>query len=88
MFGLSLVSARDADIFSRDRERVARGRLDTIHLLSTRVFNLRRHTCVARAISRRNFSRTALNSVSYCACVKHRRREIRDDVNDARAAIA
>ena len=72
---LHVVFARDADIFSRDRERVAYGRLDTAHLLGTRVFNLKRRTCVACVSSRRNFSRSALKGVRYCACVSQRRRE-------------
>ena len=38
--------------------------------LEQRVFRLRRHTCVARASSRRNFSPSALKGVRYCACVK------------------
>ena len=44
----------------------------TTQFLSTHVFSLRRHTCVARASSP-----SALKSLCYCACVKPQRRRER-----------
>ena len=82
-FVSSLVSARDADIGSRDRERVACERPDTTHFLITPHFHFKashvRRTC--------EFTKKFL-AISFEESALLRMRKIRDDVNDARAAIA
>ncbi len=82
MFCLSLVSVRDADIFSRDRERVACGCLDNPFLEHPR-FQSERHTC-GRACE---FTKKFL-AISFEEWALLCMRKIRDDVNDARATIA
>ena len=77
MFCLSLVSVRDADIFSRDRERVACGCLDNPFLEHTRFQSEASHVC-----------RTCELAISFEGCALLRTRKTRDDVNDARAANA
>ena len=76
-FVSSLVSARDADIRSRDRERVACGRLDNPVLEHTRFQSEASHVC-----------RTCELAISFEGCALLRTRKTRDDVNDARAAFA
>ena len=84
---MSIVYVRDAgyprrehsaaDIFSRDRERVACGRLDNPVLEHTRFQSEASHVC-----------RTCELAISFEGCALLRTRKTRDDVNDARAAIA
>ena len=74
MFCLSLVSVRDADIFSRDRERVACGRLDNPFLEHTRFQSEASHVYRTCELTKKFLA------ISFEECTLLRMRETRDDL--------